>query len=200
MGHKNKSQTADGQQGDTRGEYQGGGEDNGEMPSEIAAEQSPSPAHSRPAGTVDGIPTERDSANASGWEQPSSSNVTNRQFEEPAFRDQQTGSSWFYGGGSGEQERPQTYLRTGAGPGSECWNCGGDGLQVPYNDFLLVYNLAGNFENLRGDLHEKETELYQSRCQHAVLETKFNKSESVQEELIEQIRGAENALSQYLKV
>ena len=110
------NQTAGGQQGDARDLYQGGGEDNGDMPSGIAAEQSPSPARSRPDGSDDGNFTGRANANTGATGLPSSSNVTNQQFEEPAFRDQYSG----YGEGTDRQERAQTYFGPGAGPESEC--------------------------------------------------------------------------------
>ncbi len=53
------TQGAGGQQWDTQGVYQGGGEDNGDLPSEIPAEGSSRSAQPRPAETDDGNATGR---------------------------------------------------------------------------------------------------------------------------------------------
>ncbi len=175
------------QQWDTQSAYQGGGEDNGYMPSEIPAEESSSSTRSRPVEADDGSATGRAGADSNTRGQASSSNVTNQQFEEPVFRDQGSGSS-FYGRGTGEPERPQSYSGAGTGPESGCWNCGGDGLRVPYEGFMMTYDLASNYQNLQGCLHARDRELYTAKCELVDLKAKFEKSEGVQADLHDQLR------------
>ena len=119
-------------------------------------EQSPSPARTRPAEADDGDVTGGAASSTSAMEQASSSNVTNRQFGELAFRDQYSGYSEGFGGGQRGQERPQSYSGAeGTGPESGCWNCGGDGPYILYDDFMMTCDMASNFKNLQGLLHAK---------------------------------------------
>ena len=161
-----------GQQRDAQGVYQGGGEDNG-TPSDIPTEGFPGPAQTHPAErAADG--NAAGAASSSGvWGNMSSSDMTNRGYGGQSFGDQYSGNSEYGYGGTGGQERQQAYCGPEhSGPGAECWNCCGEGLKIPYEDFMRTYDMASNFQNLQSMMHAKEMELSESKYEQAILESR----------------------------
>ena len=115
--------------------HHGNGVDNGYLPSEIAAEHSPSPSKTCPGDThpVGGDFAGHTTEDFGSRGKPSSSNVTNRNAEEYAFGDLNSG---FGGKDAWSPEHPPTFsgTETGSGSGGGCQGGvfdGGEGTGVP---------------------------------------------------------------------